>query len=184
MFGIRGLLYIPNYIDNLEHCQLVQTIDTQPWREDLSRRTQHYGYVYDYRARRVDTAMRLGELPDWLQKIALRLRDDGLSSKVPDQAIINEYCPGQGIADHIDCKPCFGEAIVSLSLVSSAVMHLRNRKQLVPILLEPRSLIVLRNDARYKWTHGIARRKQDIINGTTIWRERRLSITFRKIVDI
>lgn len=47
--------------------------------------------------------------------------------------------------------------------------------------LEPRSLIILANEARYKWTHAIPARKSDIVNGFKLQRERRISLTFRKI---
>lgn len=184
MLGINGLLYIPQYISDPHHDKLVQTIDAQPWRTDLSRRVQHYGYVYDYRAKRVDPSMHLGELPVWLQRIAIQLHQDGLTPAISDQAIINEYELGQGIADHIDCTPCFGDVIVSLSLAAPVVMDLNRDAQSVSILLEPRSLLVLRGEARYQWSHGIARRKQDSIDNIILKRERRLSITIRKVVVI
>ncbi len=63
MFGISGLLYIPHYISQPHHDFLIETVHAQPWRGDLARRTQHYGYVYDYRAKSVDPASRLGDLP-------------------------------------------------------------------------------------------------------------------------
>lgn len=182
MFGIQGLLYIPQYINQAQHDQLLQRIDEQAWRTDLARRTQHYGYVYDYRAKRVDPSMHLGELPEWLQPMATQLHQDGLIPELPDQAIINEYEPGQGIADHIDCLPCFGGVIISLSLASSVVMMLKHDNQALPLLLEPKSVLVLRGPARYQWTHGIPRRKRDVINNITIKRERRLSVTFRKVI--
>jgi alkylated DNA repair dioxygenase AlkB len=49
------------------------------------------------------------------------------------------------------------------------------------ILLEPRSLLVLSDKARYEWAHGIARRKSDRWQGVQLSRARRLSITFRAI---
>lgn len=182
MFGIQGLLYIPQYISAPQHEMLINTIDEQPWRGELARRTQHYGYVYDYRARTVDASMSLGELPPWLSQITRHLQEDGLVTEVPDQAIINEYLPGQGIADHIDSAPSFGEVVTSLSLGSAVVMDLRKGDQSVPILLEPRSLLVMRGAARYEWTHGIAKRRQDMYEGQTLIRERRVSITFRKVI--
>jgi len=182
MFGISGLLYIPYYSSQQHHDFLIETIEAQPWRGDLARRTQHYGYVYDYRAKSVDPASRLGDLPAWLQRIALQLAADGLMSRAPDQAIINEYAPGQGIASHIDCVPCFDDVVTSLSLAAPVVMDLKYKEQHVPILLEPRSLLVLRGEARYHWTHGIAKRQQDIVNETVIPRERRLSVTFRNVI--
>jgi alkylated DNA repair dioxygenase AlkB len=182
MFGISGLLYIPHYISQPHHDFLIETIDVHPWRGDLARRTQHYGYVYDYRAKTVDPASRLGDLPPWLQRIAVQLAADGLMSKAPDQAIINEYALGQGIASHIDCVPCFDDVVISLSLAAPVVMDLKQKEQHVPILLEPRSLLVLRGEARYQWTHGIAKRQQDTVNGSVIPRERRLSVTFRNVI--
>jgi alkylated DNA repair dioxygenase AlkB len=182
MFGIKGLLYLPDYISRPHHDRLIRTIDARPWRTELSRRTQHYGYVYDYRARTVDRSMWLGELPGWLQRIAVHLHNDGRVPEVPDQTVINEYEPGQGIADHIDCSPCFGDAIVSLSLGSAVVMDLKREGQSVPVVLEPRSLLVLQDQARFDWTHGIARRKQDTVDGVSVERKRRLSVTFRRVV--
>ncbi|MEO0410804.1 MAG: alpha-ketoglutarate-dependent dioxygenase AlkB [Pseudomonadota bacterium] len=35
---------------------------------------------------------------------------------------MNEYTPGQGIAPHVDCVPCFGPFAASLSLGSSCEM--------------------------------------------------------------
>jgi alkylated DNA repair dioxygenase AlkB len=182
MFGVSGLLYIPNYISKSEHRRLIETIDVQPWRTDLSRRTQHYGYIYDYRAKRIDHSMQIGELPAWLQRIAVRLQDDGLMPEAPDQCIVNEYKPGQGITDHIDCTPCFGGVIISLSLAAPVVMELKRDDQKISLLLEPRSLLLLRGEARYQWTHGIARRKRDTVDNLTFERKRRLSATFRKVI--
>ena len=182
MFDINGLLYIPQFINENQHDKLIQTIDTQLWREDLSRRTQHYGYIYDYRTKKIDISMQIGGLPVWLESVANQLHKDGLFSTVPDQAIINEYMPGQGIADHIDCIPCFDDTIASLSLATDVVMNLKYKDQTISFLLEPRSILILRGDARYKWTHGIARRKSDIFGSKKLKRERRLSITFRKVI--
>lgn len=182
MLGIDGLLYIPGYISPQHHDVLIETIDSQPWRTDLARRTQHYGYVYDYRARSVDASAWLGELPRWLARIARQLVADGLVGAAPDQAIINEYTPGQGVADHIDCTPCFDDVITSLSLGSSAVMDLKRQGHHVPIWLEPRCLLVLRGAARYEWTHGIARRQHDSVDDARVPRGRRLSVTFRRVI--
>jgi alkylated DNA repair dioxygenase AlkB len=47
------------------------------------------------------------------------------------------------------------------------------------LLLERRSLLILSDEARYQWQHGIARRKNDRWHGLLVPRSRRLSITFR-----
>jgi len=58
-----------------------------------------------------------------VNKIATQLNKDGLCELVPDQVIINEYQPGQGISPHIDCERCFGPRIFIISLGSQAVME-------------------------------------------------------------
>lgn len=153
----------------------------EPWLNDLQRRVQHYGYRYDYRARAVDRDMYLGALPSWSQPLARRLQSDGVFSKLPDQLIVNEYEPGQGISAHIDCVPCFGPVIASLSLGSTCQMELSRNDISMTIILRPRSLLVLAGDARAHWRHAIRARRSDLIDGARIPRTRRVSLTFRTV---
>lgn len=181
---IEGLTYIPDFITQAEEKALVDTIDQQSWLTDLKRRVQHYGWRYDYTARRVDESMRLGPLPDWLMGYCRRLYNERHFLKVPDQVIINEYQPGQGIAPHVDCVPCFEEAIASLSLGSTCMMDFTSRTtgERIHHLLEPRSLLIFSGNARYQWKHGIAARKTDKHEGQVMRRTRRISLTFRNVV--
>jgi alkylated DNA repair dioxygenase AlkB len=181
---VSGLKYIPEFITKEEHQQLWQAINNQTWLTDLKRRVQHYGWKYDYKARSIDYSMYLGELPIWAQNIGERLFQASHLSKIPDQLIINEYHPGQGIANHVDCEPCFGETIISVSLGSNCVMDFINlkTKEKLEVMLEPRSLVVISGEARHKWTHGIAARKADNFNGVKIERKLRISMTFRNVI--
>ena len=179
---IQGLAYAPDYISKDEEAQLLHEIDANPWSTELSRRVQHYGYKYDYKARSIDPSMRLGELPNWLQKLAHRLHQENHFERPPDQVIANEYLPGQGIAPHIDCEPCFGGTVATLSIGSTAIMHFANETEKLPVFLEQRSLAILKGEARYNWTHGIAKRKKDTIENYVIPRARRVSLTFRLVV--
>ena len=113
-----------------------------------------------------------------------RLQQEGHFSKPPDQVIINEYQPGQGITLHTDCVPCFEETIASLSLGSPCVMNFThtNTGENTSHLLEPRSLLLFSGDARYQWKHGIAARKSDKHDGQIIARGRRISLTFRNVI--
>jgi hypothetical protein len=61
-------------------------------------------------------------------------------------------------------------------------MDLKRGEQAVPVWLEPRSLLVLRGEARFDWTHGIARRRHDTVDGAAVERGRRVSATFRRVV--
>lgn len=176
--------YVPDYVDEAYELALLQSIDNSAWLGDLKRRVQHYGFRYDYRARRVTNESYLGPLPNWLSAFAERLVKDGIFQVRPDQVIINEYLPGQGIAPHVDCEPCFGETIVSLSLGSTCLMefsHIHSAHSFTQVLA-PRGLLVLNDDSRFNWTHGIAARKSDVIDGKKIPRGRRVSLTFRTVI--
>ena len=179
-----GATYIPHFVTPATEALLAAEIDAAPWITDLKRRVQHYGYRYDYRARTVTGHAYLGPLPDWLVGFGAQLRDAGWFQQLPDQAIVNEYAPGQGIAAHVDCVPCFSGTIASLSLLSSCAMRFQGRssgEQLTNVL-EPRSLLVLQGPARFDWTHAIPARKSDVIEGQRVPRGRRLSLTFRNII--
>lgn len=179
---IPGLRYIPDFITRSEENALTALIDSQPWPNDLKRRVQHYGYKYDYKARSVPKDSYLGPLPDWIQPLAQKLQSKNLFKTIPDEVIINEYLPGQGISAHIDCVPCFDDVIASLSLGSPAIMQFFRGNEKQEIYLEPRSLIVLSGPARYEWQHAIPARKSDIIDGIKTERTRRISLTFRNVI--
>lgn len=174
--AITGLSYVPDFVTRHEESALIASIDAQPWLNDLKRRVQHYGYKYDYKARAMTNDAYLGPLPDLLKPVAQKLPFK------PDQVIVNEYQPGQGISAHIDCVPCFGDTIASLSLGSGATMQFTKGNEKQEIYLEPRSLIVLSGPARYDWTHAIPVRKSDSVDGFKIERSRRVSLTFRTVL--
>ena len=122
-------------------------------------------------------------IPSWGRAIIDRMWKEGLSDLPFDQMLVNEYLPGQGIAMHVDYEP-FGRTVASVSLLSRCVMDFRHVEtdQRESMWLAPRSLLILSDEARYQWRHGISRRKTDLCNGVRIPRERRLSITFRRLV--
>lgn len=179
---IPGLRYIQDYIVLEQHDQLIATIDQQPWLTDLRRRVQHYGYRYNYKSRSVDASQFLGPLPDWSLPLLEKLHNDGLISQIPDQLIINEYEPGQGISAHIDCRPCFSDTIISLTLGSTCIMEFTHEQEKVALLLKPCSIVLMQGEARQIWKHGIPARKTDHYAGQTFERKRRISLTFRNII--
>jgi len=176
---IDGLKYFQNCITEDQESKIVAEIDSHNWSNELKRRVQHYGYKYDYTKKNIDKSMKVGNLSPWMLVFAEQLRK--YFGYAPDQAIINEYEPGQGIAMHIDCQPCFKSVIASLSLLSPCVMEFRSKQDKNvkhEMLLEPRSILILKDEARYEWFHGIPARMSD--NG--IERSRRISVTFRSVI--
>jgi alkylated DNA repair dioxygenase AlkB len=182
--SIVGLTYLEDFISESEEKNVIEQILSQPWLSDLKRRVQHYGWKYDYKARSLDYNMYLGPLPSWIDILSKRLIDSRLISKMPDQVIVNEYKPGQGIANHVDCEPCFGDTIISLSLSSPCIMNFINIKsqEKRELILKPRSVVVIKDEARYNWSHGIPARLADQIDGERKNRELRISMTFRKVI--
>jgi len=160
---IEGLVYTTNYITVEQEQLLISKIDEQPWLTDLKRRVQHYGYKYDYKARKITPNLKIADVPEWLQIL------DGF-----DQVIVNEYLTGQGITLHIDCIPCFGDTICSLSLLEPCEMVLERGSVKHSIILEPRSLLTFQGEARYRWKNSIPAKKSNVNN-------RRVSITYRKV---
>lgn len=185
--AIPGLTYIPDYINDDEHNQLLGIVDQQPWSTDSiekTRKIQQHGYRLDYHKDFLVASSYLGDLPDWADKLATRFFKEGLTSTALDQVTVNEYQPGQGVRSHIDCVTCFGKTIFALSLGGSCVMDFTESvtKSKASILLSPGSLLVLKAASRYVWQHSIAPCHKDNYKGRDIIRTRRISLTFREIL--
>ena len=176
-----GLRYLPDTVSVQIEQSLLGAIDAQDWLTSMSRRVQHYGWQYDYKARRVSPESYLGPLPTFLTPVLDIVKAE--AAFTPDQAIINEYEPGQGIAPHVDCEPCFGPIVAMVGLGSSAQMDFAHRPtgRTWSLWFERRALLILGSDARSEWTHSIAKRRTD--PGSSGRRGRRVSITFRTVVS-
>jgi len=175
---IDGLSFIEDFITKEQEAELIKVIDSNAWNLDLKRRVQQYGYKYNYQNQAITKNDYLGELPLFLKDLADRLVELKIFEVIPNQAIINEYLPGQGISAHIDSS-LFGSVICSMSLGSECVLDFTCDKKKDSILLKQRSLLVLKDNARFLWKHSIPSRKTDLIGGRKVNRTRRISITFR-----
>jgi alkylated DNA repair dioxygenase AlkB len=171
--SIPGLAYLPEYVTEAEERELARLIDRQPWNTRWQRRRQPYGASYG----KADVTL---PIPAWGRRLADRLFAEGVTDVPFDQMLVNEYLPGQGISPHRDYE-LFGRTVVSLSLLSPCVMDFRHRPsgRQERLLLGRRSLLVMSDDSRYDWEHGIAARKKDTWQGLPVGRGRRLSVTFR-----
>jgi len=176
----NGLRLVEDFISPEEEASLLATIDAGKWDTAMSRRVQHHGWRYDYKAKKVDPAGYIGPLPDWAAGLAHRLHDRGLIPELPDQVIVNEYVGQQGIAKHIDCPACFRGPIVTISLIETWEMVFTKKakpaiSKKFEILLSRRSAAILDGEARNVWQHEIPKKKGRPPRG------RRVSITFRKV---
>jgi len=113
------------------------------------------------------------------------------------QLTVNQYLPGQGIAPHIDTESCIGPIIPVINLGSGITMVLEKRRNnndsdnsdssttnrtKKHLWLPRRSLLILSGDSRFLYSHGIAPRVNDKVNGILIPRQIRLSLTFRQVL--
>ena len=173
--AIPGLFYLEYFLTAESEAELIKAIDAAEWDTMWERRRQLYGRSYGSKT------VRVAPLPLWGRLMADRVMAAAHCGHGFYQMLVNEYLPGQGIALHRDYEP-FDRTVASISLLSRCVMDFRrvadgHRETL---LLEPRSLLTLSDEARYDWEHGIARRKNDRWRGLIIPRSRRLSVTFRR----
>ncbi len=182
---VHGFRYISDYLSDLQHEWLLNHIDQQEWDTFYQRRVQHYGKSYNFNDQQDGQDKEVDPFPEWVNRLCLKLHNDGFMPKIANQVLVSEYEPGQGIGDHTDKEACFMDTIVILSLGSSCVMDLTNvkdRSKKVLIWLAPRSLTVLSADAKNRWMHGIPSRKSDMWDGRKYERQRRVSLSFRRLV--
>ncbi|KAK0422550.1 hypothetical protein QR680_007635 [Steinernema hermaphroditum] len=198
-----GLNILEDFVAAGEEEALIKLVDSYPSSSSSSsssisssktpikhRHVLHFGSIFDYDTN--SSGAEADSVPEQIKDIIDRLIGSGLINEAerPDQVTVNFYEANQekptGIPPHVDAHSPFEEPVISLSLQSKVVMDFRdcaNPNVHLPLVLEPRSLLVMRGAARYRFTHGIATRRYDVNpqTGDVFDRQRRISITFRRI---
>lgn len=167
------------FVSAEEEEALMEEIEGREWLNELSRRTQHYGWRFDYKRKAcVPTTESIPALFDEMFKERL-----GAWWQARVQCTVNEYLPGQGIAPHVDTHAAFGDSIFALSLGSGIGLRLisSHPRTKYNVWLPRRSLISYQGEARYSFAHGIVSRKGDLVDGEWVFRQRRVSITLRHL---
>jgi alkylated DNA repair dioxygenase AlkB len=174
-----GLILYRNFLSNSLEDELLNEINSQKWVVDYDRRLQYYGYRNE-----LEEPYDLVEFPVPMPPLIIQLSQQIVDRHIlitqPDQVIINEYLPGQGIRPHKD-RNYFENQICGINLGSGCIMRFTKDADEVDIEVPRRSLYVMQDEVRYKWKHAIPPRKKDIIDGNVKHRERRWSITYRKV---
>jgi alkylated DNA repair dioxygenase AlkB len=178
-----GLIYSPEFISREEEARLVAEIRGLEFGEIkmhgvvAKRRAAHFGRSYEYESSKLGTAQ---PVPKFLLSLRERVGEFTRSSPADFlEVLVTEYAAGAGIGWHRDA-PAF-DFIVGISLLAECTMKFRpwppgktSSKLLKPLslLLEPRSVYVIRGPARTEWQHQIPPTKR-----------LRYSITFRTLRD-
>lgn len=88
------------------------------------------------------------------------------------------------IKPHIDSVKFCGSTIAGLSLLSDSIMRLVKEDathEWLDLLLPRRSLYILRDQARYNFTHEILKDEDSVFNGQRVPRQRRISVICRNL---
>jgi len=185
-----GLFFKNNVIGSVDGLEIIKKLDLLPWttvsKSEKSRRVQQYGFAYNYSGRST-IGSEIEPMPDFI--VFLKVLAEQICSEVGlgleisfNQCIINNYDPGQKISAHID-NPNFGPVIACFSFGPGLGLFMdfkKNEDQYHHFALN-NSLYIMSGSSRYEWSHEIASRKSDIVDGSKIKRERRVSVTFRTV---
>jgi alkylated DNA repair dioxygenase AlkB len=163
----EGFVYQSEFLSQQEEASLLADIRGLPFQQFdfhgymAKRRVVQYGMEYDFGTRET-TATR--PFPEFLLPVRERAAQfAGLRGESLVEGIVTEYSPGAPIGWHRDA-PQFG-TLVGISLAGSARMRLKpyiaknqkspSRSKVISLLLEPRSIYVMRGTARWRFQHSI-----------------------------
>ncbi|KAF9103198.1 Alpha-ketoglutarate-dependent dioxygenase alkB 6 [Mortierella sp. GBA35] len=214
-----SIYYLPDFITPAEEQTLIDKVLTAPkpkWVHLKNRRLQNWGGIVS------DRGMIAEPLPDWLSYLFPRFRETGVfegmdaTHQDPNHCLVNEYLAGQGIMPHKD-GPAYLPTVATVTLSSHCVLDFykvsednaqedqqrdsatdgnRTQEPEFSLLVQPRSLLVLKEDVYKKYMHGIREiteddlRKGNIVNlpeampegidkTPVLERGTRISLTFR-----
>jgi len=171
----EGLLYHPDFLNEGEEADLVRVFRELPFQAfdfhgyTARRRVLEFGLEYDFTTRKATPTQ---NLPAFLSPVRERAAQfAGISAAALVEGMVTEYSPGAPIGWHRDA-PQFG-TIIGISLAGTARMRFKPYKaegKRVALVLERRSIYLMRGPARWKFQHSIPAVK-----------ELRYSITFRTL---
>ncbi|XP_027687001.1 alpha-ketoglutarate-dependent dioxygenase alkB homolog 6 isoform X2 [Chelonia mydas] len=206
--------YIPNFISESEEAYLLHQVYAAPkpkWTQLSGRKLQNWGGLPHPKG------MVLEKLPAWLQSYAEKISSLGaFGGKLANHVLVNEYLPGQGIMPHED-GPLYFPTVTTISLGSHTLLDFyhpvsrgqhadseqvptpqtEEQRHFLSLLLEPRSLLVLREDMYVRYLHGIRPAASDAVTekvanvaacgavlGDELRRGTRVSLTIRHVPKV
>ena len=197
---IPGLEYYPDFLSAADQLELLRIIDSNPWKSFIAKRQQFYGDIYFHTSFKHKEAQPEGDdlvgldmqfMTTLKEKCENFFGSDGW----PSQVLVNEYRNNMGIASHFEDFDAFGDIILTISLNNPLYMTLKKPVErtnecsdyldVQKVLLEPGSLLVMKDVARNEYRHGIGASKWVDWKGQRIKRDdsyRRVSLTVRHLL--
>ena len=173
----EGFVYQADFLTEAEEAELLRGISSESFENfdfrgyTAKRRSVEYGLEYDFSTRK---AAATNPFPEFLLPVRERAAAfAGIPAPALVEGMILEYPAGAPIGWHRDA-PQFG-IVIGISLLNAAPMRLRRYGQagkILSVILEPRSIYVLRGAARWQWQHSIPSVEKP-----------RYSITFRMLQE-
>ncbi|XP_055608672.1 alpha-ketoglutarate-dependent dioxygenase alkB homolog 6 [Uranotaenia lowii] len=165
-----NVYYIPDFLTSQEESYILSMVERTPkprWTQLAHRRLINYGGVPHPKG------MIAEEIPTWLANYVDRVNqlqpNVFESDRKANHVLINEYQPGQGIMPHLD-GPLFYPTITTISCGSHTVLQFEDqsdeRRPVAKLLVEPRSLLILKDDMYHKYLHSIAETDTDAVDGS------------------
>ncbi|KAG8448859.1 hypothetical protein GDO86_015800 [Hymenochirus boettgeri] len=205
----RAAYYIPEYISEAEEECLLRQIYNAPkpkWTQLSGRKLQNWGGLPHARG------MVQEKLPHWLQSYTEKVSSLGVfGGHCANHVLVNEYKAGQGIMPHED-GPLYYPTVTTINLGSHAILDFylpisqenqnqvpstEDERHILSLLLEPRSLLVIREALYTSYLHGISPQNDDTLNSTvvnldccsanagdTLERDTRVSLTIRYVPKV
>jgi alkylated DNA repair dioxygenase AlkB len=175
----HGFVYQADFLSRADEERLLAEIRTLPLHEALyrtftaKRRIVSFGAGYDFTSNRPTAAPPIPDFLEGLRQRAAAWAD--IAAGELFQCTVAEYAPATQLGWHRDV-PTFG-IVIGISLASPCRLrlrpypHVKHRRGVTQTVgLEPRSIYVFRDDARWRWQHAISPTKA-----------LRYSITFRSM---
>jgi len=161
----EGMVCQTGFLTGEEEAALVRLAASLPLKEmnyrgfTARRRVVSYGGQYDFQANRLEAASPLPpQLEPLRAKVAAWL---GVAPATFTHTLVAEYREGTPLGWHRDV-PDF-EDVVGVSLLGEAIMRFRpyppsepKKAGVIKLVVEPRSIYLLRGPARWAWQHSVA----------------------------
>ncbi|XP_077336556.1 putative RNA/DNA demethylase ALKBH6 isoform X3 [Lithobates pipiens] len=208
----QAAYYIPDYITEDEEEYLLRQVYNAPkpkWTQLSGRKLQNWGGLPHPRG------MVSEKLPPWLQTYTNKISSLSVfGGSCANHVLVNEYKPGEGIMPHED-GPLYYPTVTTISLGSHTVLDFyvppergcpqeedqvpktEEQRHVLSLLLEPRSLFVLREDLYKNYLHGILPHTHDTLShkvanlekcgaqrDETLARRTRVSLTIRYVPKV
>ncbi|XP_060084236.1 alpha-ketoglutarate-dependent dioxygenase alkB homolog 7, mitochondrial-like [Ylistrum balloti] len=172
-----SMLVYQNFISSEEEQRLVNEVE--PYMKRLRYEYDHWdGAIQGYRET---------ERKKWTKNneaILKRVGDLAFPAGIQPLAHVHilDLSKDGHIKPHIDAVRFCGSTIAGLCLLSPCVMRLvhdKDKQRWADFLLDRRSLYIMKDVARYDYTHEVLSNEDSFFNGCPVPKERRISVIMR-----